>query len=278
MIRKFKHSILTLFFIFCFGVFGSRVNAYDYNKIRLSNSIYFPSLIFDTINIDLNNSYKDNNPFIRYQFISVTETQNIEINNGMNATDENLKSCSAKAEIDYDYKSLKDELVAQGKTYLDNEEYNNLYNDYVKAYNSCVEVYIADLKAVHSKIPAFDETKWIKQNISDGESSNYMIDYPNELEYFVLWINAKDKEGNDIYNVDILKNDNYKKDESLEESKQEETKEEPKQEETKEENINESKKENIKNPDTGIYGVCGISILCVILFVILRKKSFITKL
>lgn len=53
-------------FIFSFVFLGIKVNAFDTSKIKLSNSIYFPWLIVDNIDIGLNDSYKDNNSFIKY--------------------------------------------------------------------------------------------------------------------------------------------------------------------------------------------------------------------
>lgn len=309
MLRKFKYYIFVFAFSFC--IFGSNVSAFDTDKIKLSNSIQFPWLIIDTIDIGISSSYKDNNSFIKYQFISVTEAQTVEFNKGLEVADENYKSCKTKAETDYDYKSLKEELTAQGKDYSDDDSYNTLYNNYVNAYNSCVKAYNAEVASVYSKIPSFDESKWVNQNMTNADSVKYSIAFPSDLEYFVMWINAKDDENNDIYNVGFLKNDNYKKDEPIEDPKQDDTtdevvkpddsKEEVKLEEPKNEDINKeeskeetkkpvtkpvatkpeketNKNENIKNPDTGVIGVCGISIIAIILLIVLRKKTFISKI
>lgn len=305
MLKKIKKLVFLFVFSFCF--LGSNVSAFDTDKIKLSNSIYFPWMVTDTIDIGINDSYKDNNSFIKYQFISVTEAQTVEFNKGLEVADENYKSCKTKAENDYDYKSLKEELTSQGKNYLDDESYNTLYNNYVNAYNSCVKAYNAEVASVYSKIPSFDESKWVNQNMTNADSVKYSIAFPSDLEYFVIWINAKDDENNDIYNVGFLKNDNYKKDESIEEPKPDDTtdevvkpddskedeveSEEPKKEETnKDDSKDETKKpvvkpvgskpekENIKNPDTGVFGVCGISIIAIILLIVLRKKTFISKI
>lgn len=273
-------------FLLSFIVFSSKVCAFDTNKIKISNSIYFPWLTDETIDIGVNDTYKDNNPYINYQFIRVTEEQSAEFTKGYDEANTIFKTCKSKAETDYDYQKIKEELTAQGKDYNIDEEYKKVYADYRNAYNSCVKTYDSAVAATNSKIPTFDESKWVKQDMTDSDNVKYSIKFPSDLENFVMWVNAKDSDNNDLYSFSFLKNDNYKKDEPVQQPEQEEPKveenEEPKdeviekpKEETKKEEI---KEEEIKNPSTGIYGVCGLSILCVVLLFVLKEKSFISKI
>lgn len=184
---------------------------------------------------------------------------------------EKFKSCRTKAETDFDYNSIMEELTSEEKDYYSDDRYREVYNNYTSAYNACVKSYNSDIVAINSKVPSFDETKWIEQNMTDPEKVEYSINFPSEFEYFALWINAKNDENNDIYNVGILKNDNYEKDEVETEVLDDNNV----NEQSKEENII---KEEVKNPNTGVYSVCGISVLAILLLLFLRKKTFISKI
>ena len=106
-------------FLFCLMLCNGRVRAYDVEKVKLDDAIYFPMFVFgNTIDISLYDDYKDNNSFIYYQFVSITKEQNDSFNQGFDSADKNLSACKTKAKNDYDYDKIKDALVAEGKTYL----------------------------------------------------------------------------------------------------------------------------------------------------------------
>lgn len=213
-------SVVTLVMTMVFGM--NTVKAFDMNAVNLDNDISFSSFITNGKLEVYIYADKANNQTIKYQFIEVTEAEVNSLNLAMDNLNNNYDLCKEKAKNDYDYQSIRDALEAEGKDWYSDEEYRTTYNNYVDATNTCIDTYNAGLAEAYKAVPAFDNTKWQTQAVTEEDtySLDFQISEPADKEYFVMWVNAKDDDNNDIYNLAYKKSSSYVEPEKPEDTEQ----------------------------------------------------------
>ena len=279
-LSKFLGSV-TLMVTMIFGV--NTVKAFDSSSVNLSNEINFPWFISNgIIRISLDNDLKDNNSTINYQFISITEA---ELNSIMGTSDtisNNYSTCKSDAKTQNDYDAIAEQLKAEGKDYYSDETYRTTYNNYVVASNACVETYNNALAELYKSIPGFDNTKWKQQAISEETeySVYYNVSESTDTQYYILWINAKDENNENIYNFAYKESSSYVEPEEPTTPEDSDTPIEPEEPTTPEE-PKEDVEATVDNPNTGIYvslGFVGLLFISLLAFGIFKKKSYFSKI
>lgn len=289
-------------FLFCLMLCNGRVRAYDVEKVKLDDDTISFFSLKDNVYIRISSRAIDNNPYIYYQLISISNDFSSEIEKKMEEVNDEFDICNDNALNEFNYKKLEEKLNVQGKSCYDDEECSEMRDKYQEKKNACWDVYDPKVEKIKSEYPGYDEKNWIKIDMPTDDDE-YKLTLPSATKGYVLWVKAKDMNNEDAYNVHFLESlendvvDNSKeevkpedskeeiKDNSKEEAKPEDSKDEVKdesKEETKvennKENKEETKKEEVKNPETGVYCVYGFGLLCIVLLIVLKKKSLFSKI
>ena len=115
----------TLMVAMIFGV--NTVKAFELSSVSLSSDINFPWFIYDgVIEITLGGTLKDNNPTINYQFVAISEPELNEIMSIHDTIKSNYNTCTDAAKTQYDYITIREQLIAEGKNYYLDETYRTI--------------------------------------------------------------------------------------------------------------------------------------------------------
>lgn len=213
-------KITIILLVLILGVIAPKeVLAFNYDEVNLSSEIRFPIIVTNNeIKITLSKSLKENNENIYYQFISVSK-ENIDLytkkteeaKNNYNVCKSNVLSKNNYEEASKAYQDIENKLKEEGKTSSEinaNEEYKRakenyltIKNNYDADLNLCKESYNNLLKNSVDFIPLFDNNEWKNAPLTAEDTSlEYKVIDPNNMDYYVVWIKAKNESNEDIYN------------------------------------------------------------------------------